>query len=54
MRSRSEVFSCDKRGHEKPASAQQLEDVECSFGVRLPPSYRTFLSEFGGATFGSQ
>ena len=34
------------------ASDEQLEDVERSLGVRLPPSYRTFLREFGGGTYG--
>lgn len=32
------------------ASDEQLEDVERSLGVRLPPSYRAFLREFGGGT----
>jgi hypothetical protein len=36
---------------DRPATEQQLEDVERSIGVRLPPSYRTFLGEFGGGTF---
>src|SRR5262252_4621781 len=34
------------------ASDEQLEDVERSLGVRLPPSYRAFLREFGGGTYG--
>jgi len=37
---------------DKPATEQQLEDVERSIGVRLPPSYRAFLREFGGGTYG--
>lgn len=35
-----------------PASEQQLEDVERAIGVRLPPSYRAFVREFGGGSFG--
>jgi hypothetical protein len=37
---------------DKPASEQQLEEVERSIGVRLPASYRAFLIEFGGGSFG--
>jgi hypothetical protein len=37
---------------DKPASEQQLEEVERSIGVRLSPSYRAFLTEFGGGSFG--
>ena len=34
------------------ASDEQLEDVERSLGVRLLPSHRAFLREFGGGTYG--
>ena len=34
------------------ASDEQLEDVERSLGIRLPPSYRAFLRQFGGGTYG--
>jgi hypothetical protein len=37
---------------DRPASEQELEDVERSIGVRLPSSYRAFLREFGGGEFG--
>jgi len=34
------------------ASVEQLTEVERALGVRLPVTYRDFLSEFGGGTFG--
>lgn len=37
---------------DRPATEQQLEDVQRAVGVRLPPGYRSFLSEFGGGVFG--
>ena len=37
---------------DRKASIEQLEAVERAIGVRLPPSYRAFLSEFGGGAFG--
>ena len=37
---------------DKPASEEQLEEVERVIGVRLPRSYHAFLREFGGGSFG--
>lgn len=37
---------------ELPASEKQILDLENSLGVYLPASYRSFLKEFGGGSFG--
>lgn len=34
------------------ASEEQLAEVERAIGVRLPQTYRLFLREFGGGSFG--
>jgi hypothetical protein len=35
-----------------PANERQLSDAEYKLGVKLPSSYRSFLIEFGGGSFG--
>ena len=35
-----------------PASEAQLAEAERAIGVRLPQTYRAFLREFGGGSFG--
>jgi hypothetical protein len=37
---------------DRPPSEAQLIEVEFSIGARLPQSYRAFLREFGGGSFG--
>lgn len=37
---------------DKPASEEQLTEMERAIGVRLPQSYRAFLREFGGGNYG--
>lgn len=37
---------------DQPASERLLAEVERAICVRLPPTYRAFLREFGGGSFG--
>jgi antitoxin YobK len=35
-----------------PASERQIHTLERALGVQLPPTYRSFLMEYGGGAFG--
>ncbi|MAZ17035.1 MAG: hypothetical protein CL535_11990 [Ahrensia sp.] len=38
--------------HDKPASKRQIVDMEIPVGAQFPESFRRFLMEFGGGSFG--
>lgn len=37
---------------DRPATESHISDVEHKLGIKLPSSYRLFLKEFGGGSFG--